>query len=240
MGNLTWLAPDNYEFPDSSQALDDPEGLLAVGGDLSCGRLLAAYTRGIFPWFNENQPILWWSPDPRLVLLPKDLHIGRTLRKLINKRQFHITADTAFSDVISACAKAPRHGEGTWITEEMQTAYINLHKAGHAHSVEAWVDGELQGGLYGVQIGQVFFGESMFSRVSGASRIAFSALCTQLEKWGVQAIDCQVNTDYLISFGAKEINRNKFEKILQDSINPASLENAFCWKTHWSLPDYGL
>lgn len=237
---LSFLDPDNYEFPSTSDALEDPNGLLAVGGDLSCGRLLAAYAQGIFPWFSDNQPYLWWSPNPRMVLRPRELHIGRTLRKLANKKRFRITVDRAFSEVVLACATAPRNDEGTWITEEMQEAYGNLHRSGYAHSVEAWEDDALQGGLYGVQIGQVFFGESMFSKLSGASRVAFASMCLQLQEWQFQAVDCQVTTDYLSSFGAQEIDRREFEAILRLAINPVSLEEPFNWQANWNRPEHGL
>lgn len=236
MGQITWLAPDSIEFPDTSLALDEPNGLLAAGGDLSCDRLVAAYSRGIFPWFSDNQPLLWWSPNPRLVLFPPKLHISRSTRKLANKQPFEIMVDSDFDSVVHACATAPRNGEGTWITDDMCEAYSKLHRLGYAHSIEAWQNGNLVGGLYGVAIGKVFFGESMFSLVSGASRIAFTTLCIQLGKWGFRLIDCQVNTNYLLSFGAEEIDREHFESILQVSIQAANLN----WKKAWIMPLHGL
>ena len=236
MAQITWLAPDTTLFPDTSLALEDPNGLLAAGGDLHCDRLLAAYSRGIFPWFSDNQPILWWTPNPRLILYPERLHISRSTRKLANKRPFTFTVDMAFARVIYACAHAQRKGEGTWITEDMLSAYCELHKKGVAHSVEAWQNDELVGGLYGIAIGKVFFGESMFSLVSGASRLAFVTLCLQLKAWDFQLIDCQVETDYLLSFGAEEIQREKFEELLQIHTKTNSVK----WPEAWNMPAYGL
>lgn len=236
MGQITWLAPDSTEFPDTSCALAEPNGLLAAGGDLSSARLLAAYERGIFPWFSDNQPLLWWSPDPRLVLFPEKLHIGRSTRKLANKRPFSFTVDCAFAEVIAHCATVQRNGEGTWITDDMRAAYLRLHKEGHAHSIEAWHDNKLVGGLYGIAIGKVFFGESMFSLESGASRLAFSTLCQQLHTWDFRLIDCQVHTDYLLSFGAEEIARQDFETLLKIHTKAHNVN----WKHAWNMPDYGL
>lgn len=219
MNALAWLDEQLLEFPDTSQALSDPDGLLAVGGDLSPERLLQAYTRGIFPWFSDGQPILWWSPNPRTVVLPTELHIGRSVRKLLKRNFFKITMDSAFHQVIQQCATISRNGEdGTWITEEMLQAYLDLHNAGFAHSVEAWQDGQLVGGLYGIALGKVFFGESMFSRISGASKVAFVNLVKQLQLWQFELIDCQMKTEYLISFGAKEISREQFESKLTQAI----------------------
>ncbi|MBC2713260.1 MAG: leucyl/phenylalanyl-tRNA--protein transferase [Desulfosarcina sp.] len=187
------------------------EGLLAVGGDLSPERLLLAYRNGIFPWYSEGEPILWWSPDPRLVLYPDELRISKSLRKVIMKRLFHITFDKAFEAVIQACAEAKRpYGEGTWITDEMKDAYCELHRQGYAHSVEAWRDEKLVGGLYGISIGRAFFGESMFSRVSNASKVAFVTLVKNLRRLKFDLIDCQVKTDHLIRFGAREVPRKLF------------------------------
>ncbi len=206
---LHTLAP-GASFPPVSQALDEPNGLLAVGGDLSPQRLLEAYRRGIFPWYSEGQPILWWSPDPRLVLFPSELRISRSLRKVINKGMFRITVDQAFPEVISACA-GPREGEpGTWITSPMREAYLQLHRLGWARSVEAWHEGRLVGGLYGVAIGQVFFGESMFYRMANASKVAFVTFVEQLREGGCALIDCQVTTPHLLSLGAREISRTEF------------------------------
>lgn len=236
MGQITWLAPDSTDFPDTSLALAEPNGLLAAGGDLSPARLLAAYERGIFPWFSDNQPLLWWSPDPRLVLFPHSLHINRSTRKLANKRPFSFTVDTMFPQVIEHCASVLRNGEGTWITEDMHRAYIRLHELGRAHSIEAWQGDDLVGGLYGVAIGKVFFGESMFSLKSGASRLAFVTLCLQLQDWAFELIDCQVHTDYLVSFGAEEIPRQDFESLLKIHTKAPNVN----WKQAWNRPEFGL
>ncbi|MGW8228614.1 MAG: leucyl/phenylalanyl-tRNA--protein transferase [Gammaproteobacteria bacterium] len=210
-----WLNPyDPTDFPNVSLALRDPDGLLAVGGDLSIERLLTAYQRGIFPWYSGDQPILWWSPDPRSVLFPHKLHISRSLRKTLRKQLFTITFDTAFADVIRACSEPRADGLGTWITDEMQQAYLRLHQAGYAHSVECWLKGELVGGLYGVAIGTVFFGESMFSRVADASKVAFVFLVRQLQRWQFELIDCQIQTAYMNQFGAELIPRSEFIKWL--------------------------
>ena len=181
-----WLEPDAREiiFPDVELALRDPDGLLAMGGKLSTDWLLQAYRRGIFPWYGPGQPILWWAPDPRLVLLPEKLHISRSLAKTIRQNKFSVTLDTAFSDVIAACAQARQGQSGTWITPEMEAAYVDLHHEGHAHSAECWYDGKLAGGLYGVAIGNIFFGESMFTELTDASKVAFVALARQLQRWG--------------------------------------------------------
>jgi len=210
-----WLNPyDPTDFPNVSLALHDPDGLLAVGGDLSIERLLAAYQRGIFPWYSGDQPILWWSPDPRSVLFPENLHISRSLRKTLRKQFFTITIDTAFSDVIQACSEPRADGLGTWITDEMQQAYLRLHQAGYAHSVECWLNDKLVGGLYGVAMGKVFFGESMFSRVTDASKVAFVLLVRQLQRWQFEMIDCQIQTTYLNQFGAELIPRTRFVQLL--------------------------
>ncbi|PCK10166.1 MAG: leucyl/phenylalanyl-tRNA--protein transferase [Alteromonadaceae bacterium] len=219
MDALVWLDEQHLEFPDTSQALCDPDGLLAVGGDLSPERLLQAYSRGIFPWFSDDQPILWWSPDPRTVLVPAELHVGRSVRKLLNKKPFKITMDHAFHQVIRQCASISRNGEnGTWITDDMLEAYLDLHHAGFAHSVEAWQGDQLVGGLYGIALGKAFFGESMFSSASGASKIAFVHLVKQLQRWQFELIDCQMKTEYLMSFGAKEVSREQFESKLKLAI----------------------
>ncbi|MCL5062678.1 MAG: leucyl/phenylalanyl-tRNA--protein transferase [Nitrospiraceae bacterium] len=195
------------------------DGLLAVGGDLSEERLLLAYSMGIFPWYSEGSPILWWSPDPRLVLIPKELKISRSLRQIINKNTYRITIDSSFDEVIRNCSDVhkKKHG-GTWITDEMADAYIRLHKSGFAHSVESWHEGDLVGGLYGVSLGGAFFGESMFSKEPNASKVAFVRLVQQLMEWGFKLIDCQVTTEHLMSFGAKEIPRSEFMKMLKQSL----------------------
>lgn len=214
---LPWLdaKDDTDPFPALSSALDEPNGLLAAGGSLSPQRLLNAYCCGIFPWFEEDQPVLWWSPDPRLVLKPEELHVSRSLKKLINKNAYHCTVDTAFSDVILACSASREDQHSTWITESMITAYEKLFTLGHAHSVEVWADEKLIGGLYGVSIGQVFFGESMFSRLDNASKVGFAFLCQQLSDWGYQLIDCQVHSDHLESLGASTISRDEFAEQLK-------------------------
>lgn len=221
MSFLAWLDPKSIEpaFPDVEAALTEPNGLLAVGGDLSPQRLIMAYRQGIFPWYNEDQPILWWSPNPRAVLFPPNIKISRSLRKTINKKIYTVTFDQCFGDVISACA-APRdaHG-GTWITSEIHQAYCLLHELGYAHSVETWHRGALVGGLYGIAIGRVFFGESMFSRMTDASKVALVALARQLHAWEYALIDCQVSSDHLASLGAAEIPRQRFIQLLNEWCN---------------------
>ncbi len=219
MSELAWLG-ETLEFPDTASALTDPDGLLAVGGDLSVDRLLCAYRQGIFPWYSEGQPILWWSPSPRTILIPDELYLGRSNRKLFNKAPFTVKVNTAFQDVITRCAETPRADQdGTWIMPEMIEAYCDLNEAGHAHSIEAWQDDELVGGLYGVSVGKAFFGESMFSLKSGASKFAFMSLVKALQKWNFQLIDCQIYTDYLASFGAHEVPRNEFEHRLREAVS---------------------
>lgn len=216
MSNIPWLEGDSLEFPHPSQALIEPDGLLAAGGDLSCKQLLHAYRNGIFPWFDDSQPILWWSPNPRLIIQPNDLHISRSLRKTLKKGQFQVTSDTCFNAVMRACAEPRENQDGTWITDEMLDAYTELHEQGYAHSVEAWSNKQLVGGLYGVAIGKVFFGESMFSRASNASKAAFTLLMTTLKTSGFELVDCQVQTDHLQSLGAHEISRQHFLDLLVD------------------------
>lgn len=211
-----WLDPTDrgFAFPPTRLALRDPNGLLAVGGDLSPGRLLTAYRQGIFPWFSDDQPILWWTPTPRAVLFPGELRVSRSLAKAMRRGTFDVTLDQAFTQVVSACAQPRADGLGTWITPEMLGAYDTLHRLGYAHSVESWMDGELVGGLYGVAIGRVFFGESMFTRRTDASKVAFVHLVRQLQRWGFGLIDCQVSTDHLESLGARPIPRVQFEGLL--------------------------
>ncbi|MBF0415728.1 MAG: leucyl/phenylalanyl-tRNA--protein transferase [Magnetococcales bacterium] len=205
-------------FPPATLA--EGNGLLAIGGDLSPQRLLEAYSRGIFPWFSKGDPLLWWSTDPRLVLRPEWLHVPGSLKKVIKRGVFNITYDRAFNEVIAACARARRpEGAGTWITREMKSAYIRLHKLGYAHSVEAWIPGDdgvskLVGGLYGVALGGCFFGESMFHDQPDASKVAFATLVTDLQRWGFSIIDCQMTTQHLLRFGAREISRDEFLAIL--------------------------
>ena len=197
--------------------LAEPDGLLAIGGDLTLERLLIAYRSGIFPWYEGND-ILWWSPDPRFVLFPTDLVISKSMHSIIRKKTFSFTINKAFEEVITHCKKIPRRDqESTWITDEMHNAYINLFKTGNAQSAEAWLDGELVGGLYGVRIGNVFCGESMFSKVSNASKYAFIQFVEQLKKEGVELIDCQVYTEHLESLGAKMIAREQFIRKLNQN-----------------------
>ena len=217
---ISWIDA-NRPFPPLSHALREPNGLLAAGGDLSIERLLEAYRRGIFPWFSDGDPILWWSPDPRMVLFPAELKISRSLAKTLRRNRFRLTADRAFGEVIDAC-RAPRPGQdGTWITGQMSAAYRRLHEAGHAHSVEAWLDDELAGGLYGVALGRAFFGESMFARVTDASKVALVALVRQLARWRFGLIDCQMNTPHLASLGAREIPREDFARRLAGLVDYA-------------------
>jgi leucyl/phenylalanyl-tRNA--protein transferase len=215
---IPWLEPEQ-PFPPLHRALREPNGLLAAGGDLSVERLVTAYRQGIFPWYGEGQPVLWWSPDPRMVLYPREIAVSRSLRKRLRKRDFELRVDTCFVRVMRACA-APRAGQGgTWITDDMLEAYASLHAAGMAHSVETWVDGELTGGLYGVALGGVFFGESMFSRTTDASKIALVHLARQLERWNFGIVDCQMATAHLASLGAREIPRKDFVRALSELVN---------------------
>jgi leucyl/phenylalanyl-tRNA--protein transferase len=200
----------NAPFPDVSLAERDPNGLLAVGGDLSPQRIRNAYIKGIFPWFSEGEPILWWSPDPRTVLFPEQIKISRSLRKTLKKMAFKVSFDRDFEDVIRACAEPRENSPGTWLLPEMIEAYHKQHQLGLAHSVEVWQDERLVGGLYGMAIGGVFFGESMFSRLPDTSKIALVHLSRTLEKWGFKMIDCQVYTQHLASLGAEEIPRKTF------------------------------
>ena len=209
-------SPIDYDFPPLDAA--SPEGLLAIGGDLCPDRILSAYRRGIFPWFSGNQPILWWSPNPRAVLLPSQIRISRSLKKTIRNRGFRITTDQAFVDVVKECAKDREPQKGTWITKEMRDAYTALHSWGHAHSVETWQNGKLVGGLYGISIGKAFFGESMFARVTDSSKTALVGLSTLLTNWEYHFIDCQVRSSHLDSLGAKCIPRNQFSKMLEKAI----------------------
>ncbi|UCC57505.1 MAG: leucyl/phenylalanyl-tRNA--protein transferase [Gammaproteobacteria bacterium] len=230
-----WLDPADPKiaFPEVELALKEPDGLLAIGGDLSVPRLLQAYRLGIFPWYGPGQPILWWSPDPRLVLYPQRLHVSRNLARALRKNVFEVTMDTAFESVIDACA-APRTNEsGTWITTEMTQAYLELHRQGHAHSVECWQQGRLVGGLYGVSIGRIFFGESMFSTVSNASKVALSRLARQLVQWEFHLIDCQVHTSHLVTLGANSMSRNEFVYVLKQACALPGKESP------WAFDGYG-
>lgn len=212
---LTWLQRNTFDFPPLDKALREPNGLLAAGGDLSADRLIHAYRHGCFPWFSEGQPILWWSPDPRTVLLPNELHVSRSLNKLLRQQRYQVTFDRDFAAVISACAAPRAHADGTWITESMQSAYLQLHRRGYAHSVEVWDQGSLVGGLYGLAMGQLFFGESMFSRADNASKFGFVTLVRHLQAAGYALIDCQMPTDHLHSLGARAIPRLEFAEYLK-------------------------
>lgn len=225
---IPWLSPES-PFPPLNSALAKPNGLLAVGGDLSPQRLIKAYRHGIFPWFNEGEPILWWSPDPRMVLFPGEIKISRSLRKTLKKDHYEIRVDSAFSEVMRACAEPRREQPGTWIHAEMISAYAELHEMGMAHSVEVWIRGELMGGLYGVAQGKVFFGESMFSRVPDASKIAFVHLVKQLERRGFHMIDCQMKTAHLATLGGREIPRKEFSQKLKELVNYTGRVEKWCF-----------
>ncbi|MCU7837524.1 MAG: leucyl/phenylalanyl-tRNA--protein transferase [gamma proteobacterium symbiont of Taylorina sp.] len=220
-----WLEPDNINFPPPDQALIEPDGLLAVGGDLSPQRIINAYVNGIFPWYSDGQPILWWSPNPRAILLPEKLHISKSLKKFLRRQIFHMTFDQAFEQVIDQCAATPRsEQDGTWITNEMKQAYIYLHQLGFAHSAECWLGDQLIGGLYGLAIGQVFFGESMFSHQSNASKAAFVHLVDNLRKANYALIDCQISNQHLLSLGAEEIPRNQFLELVNKHTQAAMIK----------------
>ena len=214
---IPWLRGD-APFPPVSKALKSPNGLLCAGGDLSPQRIVAAYSQGIFPWYSEGDPILWWSPDPRMVLFPEELRVSRSLRRTVAREVYETRFDTAFRDVIEACA-APRDGQsGTWIVPEMVEAYVRLHELGFVHSVESWLEGRLVGGLYGMALGRAFFGESMFSRAPDASKVALVKLVERLAAAGCRVIDCQQATAHLASLGAREIPRKAFAQLVQESI----------------------
>lgn len=239
-----YLLDKNHKtlFPDVELALSEPDGLLAVGGDLTIERLVTAYQQGIFPWYSEGQPILWWSPDPRMILKPNEIKISRSLGKTIRKQKFTITIDQDFENVIRSCSmprfeKGQSHDE-TWILDDMISAYINLHQAGYAHSVECWQDDKLVGGLYGIAIGKVFFGESMFSNISDASKTAFVFLSKQLKQWDFKLIDCQVYTSHLESLGAKLIPRKQFIALLQQFASNDNKNKNKKWHISDNLTDY--
>ena len=215
---IPWL-DRNAPFPPTHTALKDPNGLLAAGGDLSPDRLILAYRHGIFPWYTEGDPILWWSPDPRMVLFPQELKISRSLAKTLRNRQYEIRYDTAFDQVMARCAMPRSNQSGTWITGEMSDAYARLHRLGYAHSVETWMEGKLAGGLYGVALHPVFFGESMFSRERDASKIALVSLVRLLRHRGYALIDCQMHTGHLASLGARDIPRERFSRLLSELIH---------------------
>jgi len=218
--NIHWLNDNpTAAFPDVEQAFSEPDGLLAAGGDLTPERLINAYQHGIFPWYNPGEPILWWSPNPRCVLFPEQIKISKSLKRTLKKNIFEIRFDTAFADVMNACAEPRPNQEGTWISDEMFQAYLKMHHLGYAHSVECWQDGELVGGLYGMALDKVFFGESMFSRVSDASKVALVYLCESLVSKGFKLIDSQVHTPHLERLGAQMISRERFIQILQSNIS---------------------
>jgi len=222
---LTWLQRDSLEFPPLSKALREPNGLLAAGGDLRPERLIQAYRHGCFPWFQDGQPILWWSPDPRTVLLPDELHISRSLAKVLRQGHYRVTFDLAFTDVIRACAAPRSYAAETWITSPMQDAYIELHNRGVAHSVEVWRDNQLVGGLYGLAMGRLFFGESMFSRADNASKVGFVSLVERLKSAGFVLIDCQMQTEHLLSLGARTISRTEFAQHLNHHLGQLNQSN---------------
>lgn len=225
---IPWLNDNDHYFPDIKQALNDPNGLLAAGGDLHPQRIISAYRKGIFPWYSEQDPILWWSPAPRCVLPIDNLHISKSLAKFLRKQPFSITFDKDFRQVIEQCSLSRQHQEGTWITEEMKNAYVKLHQQGTAHSVEVWQGEHLVGGLYGLGIGNIFFGESMFSRADNSSKVAFCYLVNQLKIWGYTLIDCQIHSNHLESLGAIEIDRNEFQYYLSNiDSHSISINNSY-------------
>ena len=229
-------ATDKTSFPDVNYALEEPNGLLAFGGDLSVERLVSAYHNGIFPWFSQGEPILWWSPDPRTVLYLDDIHVSRSLKKFIRKNNLSITVDNAFNEVIQACAEPRLQQKETWILPEMIDAYSELHKAGYAHSIEVWQNDKLVGGLYGVALGQLFFGESMFSRIPNGSKIALFFLAKQLYRWGFRFIDCQVYSNHLESMGAISIPRDQFISEVNQYTFQKSLNQS--WQCDNDLNEY--
>lgn len=228
---MYWLSKDQITFPHPDLANED--GILAVGGDLSAERLIEAYKKGIFPWFNPEDPIIWWSPNPRFVLFPEEIKVSKSMRPYFNQKKFTVTCDTVFEQVITSCSKQDRSGQlgGTWITDNMLEAYINLHHLGHAHSVEVWDKDELVGGLYGISQGKIFFGESMFSKVSNASKFGFISLVKKLTEQGYNLIDCQQETKHLASLGARSIPRKQFLAFLADNesyeLEPRSWKGLF-------------
>ena len=229
----------NEAFPPVSQALADPNGLLAAGGDLSVRRLLDAYRHGIFPWYSDGQPVLWWSPDPRMVLFTAEFRVRRSLAKRVRQQRYEIRIDTAFEAVMRACAAPRTDQDGTWITGPMVDAYVALHRRGVAHSVEAWCDGELAGGLYGLALGRVFFGESMFARTADASKVALVHLVAKLRHDGVPLVDCQQETAHLAAFGARPIPRRAFATLLAELIH-SEAPPAPWTAGRWSAPDRDL
>ena len=228
------LGPDpESPFPPIEQALEEPPGLLAIGGDLSPARLINAYRQGIFPWYSDDQPVLWWSPAPRCVIYPRAIHISRRLRRRYNQGKFCLTVDQSFAEVVEACAGPRRDDIGTWITADMKAAYIRLHEMGIAHSVEVHIDDKLAGGIYGLSLGRVFFGESMFSKSEDTSKIALVSLCRQLQQWGFSLLDCQVANPHLLSMGAEEISRQDFKRHLKNALEADHWQMNFSFDRRW-------
>ena len=230
--NLPWLDPNDPEapFPPAETALKDPEGLVAAGGDLKPTRLLHAYHQGLFPWYEEGQPILWWSPNPRGILYPRDFIAHKSLLRTIRNNHWKISYDKSFLDVMKACAEPRNNSRGTWITDDMVEAYMNLHESNHAHSLEVYNEsGELIGGVYGISIGTIFFGESMFSRVTDASKVALLYLSAYLDSWGYAIIDTQLPSAHLTSLGGSKMTRDKYLSVLSTFTKKSSHHNA--WKT---------
>jgi leucyl/phenylalanyl-tRNA---protein transferase len=221
---ITWLSPKDAPewFPPLEEALEEPAGLLAAGGDLSPERLIAAYRRGIFPWYSPGQPVLWWSPDPRAVLFPEEFRLTRSLSKTLRNGGFSATLDRDFSAVIDGCAAPRAASPGTWITSEMRSAYLELHRLGRAHSVEVWRDGTLAGGLYGVRLGGIFFGESMFRRERDASKVALATLVQAARASALAVVDCQLPSRHLTSLGARAIPRRQFQALLREHVDSPS------------------
>ena len=224
MKTITWLSPQDAPewFPPLEQALEEPAGLLAAGGDLSSERLIAAYRRGIFPWYSPGQPVLWWSPDPRAVLFPEEFHASRSLRKTLRSGAFTLTLDRDFAAVVDGCAAPRAASPGTWITREMRAAYLELHRLRAAHSIEVWRDGALAGGLYGVRLGGVFFGESMFHRERDASKAALAHLVAVCRRNNLAVIDCQLPSRHLASLGSRTIPRSQFQALLHEHVRAAA------------------
>lgn len=218
-------------FPPVARAMDDPNGLLAAGGGLGMSRLLDAYSRGIFPWFSDGDPVLWWCPDPRMVLAPDQVHVSKSLKRRLRRTDYRVSFDRAFAAVLEACAAPRRDDGGTWLVPSMMRAYTRLHQAGLAHSVEVWMDDELAGGLYGVALGRMFFGESMFTRRTDGSKIAIVTLAAQLARWGFPLIDCQMRTAHLASLGAVEIPRRQFVEAVARLVREPAIE------APWTLED---
>lgn len=231
---LVWLDPGD-PFPPTRHALDDPDGLLCAGADLSVDTLKRAYSQGIFPWYSDGQPILWWTPSPRMVLSPEQFHASRSLRKQLRTQDWHLSVDQHFKQVVTCCASTPRDGQpGTWITDEMQDAYVAFHQAGYAHSIEVLKGDALVGGLYGVCLGQVFFGESMFSHTDNASKVALWFLCTLAGlRFDIRLVDCQMQTAHLASLGARPVPRAQFERQL---VGLQGHPN----RGHWAAPSQSL